>query len=64
MSDLNPKDIPVSILIGLKDLVEKKSQSQSTKLMADLFDIFFPRWLTEIKLQYFKAKGKSKSDED
>lgn len=56
MSNLNPKDIPVSILIGLKDLVERQ-QSHSTKLMSDLFEFFFPRWLNEIKMQFFRAKG-------
>lgn len=48
MNDMNPNEIPVSILIGLKDLVEKQ-QSHQTNLMSQLFERFFPRWLKEIQ---------------
>ena len=63
MSNLNPMEVPIQILIGLKDLV-KSQVSHSTKMMKDLFEIFFPRWITEIKLQYFKVTGNSKSDDN
>ena len=33
MNDMNPNEIPVSILIGLKDLVDKQ-QSHQTNLMS------------------------------
>ena len=44
----NQRDIPVSILKGLTDLVERQ-QSHQKGLMNQLFMNFFPKWLTEIK---------------
>ena len=53
---MNSDEIPVSILIGLKDMVEKQ-QSHQTNLMTQLFTKFFPKWLEEIKYKFFRAKG-------
>ena len=48
MNDISK--ISVSILDGLKDMVEKQ-QSHQTNLMTQLFKDFFPLWLTEIRRQ-------------
>lgn len=61
ISEMNSDEIPVSILIGLKDMVEKQ-QSHQTNLMTQLFTKFFPKWLNEIKYKFFRAKGAA-SDE-
>lgn len=63
MGKMNSNDIPVSILIGLKDLVDKQ-QSTSTSLMTTLFDKFFPKWLEEIKQKFFRAKTKQAEEEE
>ena len=63
MGKMNTGDIPVSILIGLKDLVEKQQSSQ-TSLMTTLFDKFFPRWLDEIKQRYFRSKAQRRDEKD
>lgn len=62
ISDYSSKDIPVSILIGLKDLVSKQ-QSNQTSLMSQLFENFFPKWLTEIKQNLGHNKGNARDDE-
>ena len=56
MGELPSEDIPQSILIGLKDLVEGPHSNQ-TDLMAQLFEKFFPKWLQEIKVKLTRAKS-------
>ena len=50
----NPEDIPVSLLIGLRELVEKSHQ---TELLNGLFETCFSNWLTDLK-EYIVAKKK------
>ena len=50
----NPEDIPVPLLIGLCELVEKSHQ---TELLRDLFESCFPNWLRDLK-DHIVAKKK------
>jgi len=63
MKEMNSNDIPVSILFGLKDLVEKQ-QSHQTNLMSQLFENFFPKWLSEIKQKFFRSRGNREEESD
>ena len=42
----SPEDIPVSLLLGLRELVEKSHQ---TELLEGLFETCFPKWLKDLK---------------
>ena len=49
LNKLPPKDIPVGLLVGLKDLMLDPQLEGETKLTTPLFRDFFPKWLSEIK---------------
>lgn len=62
LTSANRTEIPVSILIGLKDLVERQ-QSHQVDLMNKLFREFFPKWLVRIK-DILSSKTRSSQKED
>ena len=63
LGELPSQEIPVSILIGLKDLVESK-QSLQNSFMSQLFERFFPKWPQEIKQKFSRTKGGANREEE
>ena len=56
------KDIPVGLLVGLRELVEDPNMEEAP-LMEPLFQNFFPMWLSEIK-EFIIFRTKRFSAED
>ena len=54
----NPEDIPVSLLIGLRELVEKSHQ---TELLSILFETCFPNWLKDLREHIVTKKKQSQT---
>ena len=52
----NPEDIPVSLLEGLYELVQKSDQ---TELLRSLFETCFPNWLNDLRDHIVQKKKKN-----